>query len=124
MDRNASVAHDGGKVPSLKCRACAKLHRVKELPRDSAGRPALFFRFTCLGCGHTEVTHQHEIISHVVAEQRASESPSSGGDIGAEESKEKSASENAKPLQNSGTANTRNGEPEIYHRFTATTVRF
>jgi hypothetical protein len=46
---------------AISCRACGKLFRVLETPRDAAGRPALTFRMACLKCLHTDLYTPQDI---------------------------------------------------------------
>jgi hypothetical protein len=62
-------------VLTLTCLACGKLHRVREFPRDSSGRLALFFRFTCLRCGHTVVAFLQDIVKRSRLAAHRSERP-------------------------------------------------
>ncbi len=79
---NAHAARSPAIIRTLRCRSCAKLHRVRELPRDACGRLALQFRFTCLGCGHIEATCLHEIVTWPPASGGAPESRGPCADIG------------------------------------------
>ena len=74
MDQNSASQSDAT-IHAMRRRSCSKLHRVKELPRDSSGRLALFFRFTCLGCGLTEVSYLQDIIACPVSETSARNEP-------------------------------------------------
>ncbi len=49
----------------LHCRACGKVHRVKERPRDVLGGAASHFLFTCIGCCRTEIRTSDEMTEHV-----------------------------------------------------------
>lgn len=57
----AKTARSATSLHTIKCRACAKLHRCRQLPRDAESRQALRVRFTCLGCGHTETAGKHKV---------------------------------------------------------------
>ncbi len=46
----------------IACKHCAKLQRLKSAPVDLSGRPALFFRMSCLKCSTTDSYAQHDIV--------------------------------------------------------------
>lgn len=50
-------------VKAIACKRCAKLQRLKEAPVDVSGRPALFFKMSCLKCSGTETYSQHDIVA-------------------------------------------------------------
>lgn len=54
----------------LHCRACGKVHRVKERPRDVLGGAASHFLFTCIGCSRTEI-RTSEDMTELVTDQAA-----------------------------------------------------
>ena len=54
----------------LHCRACGKVHRVKERPRDVLGGAAPLFLFTCIACSRTEIRASEDLVQHV-ADQAA-----------------------------------------------------
>ncbi len=49
-------------VKAIACKRCAKLQRLKEAPVDAIGRPALFFKMSCLKCSGTETYSPHDIV--------------------------------------------------------------
>jgi hypothetical protein len=49
-------------VKAIACKRCAKLQRLKEAPVDAVGRPALFFKMSCLKCSGTETYSPHDIV--------------------------------------------------------------
>jgi hypothetical protein len=49
-------------VKAIACKRCAKLQRLKEAPVDAGGRPALFFKMSCLKCSGTETYSPHDIV--------------------------------------------------------------
>lgn len=60
-------------VRAIKCRACGKLHRITELARDHAGRPALSFRLICIRCGHSDIATMHEIMMMTLVTRRGAD---------------------------------------------------
>jgi hypothetical protein len=46
----------------IACKHCAKLQRLTSPPVDSSGRPALFFKMSCVKCSATDSYASHDIV--------------------------------------------------------------
>ncbi len=48
-------------VRAIACADCSKVMRVKTMPVDSSGRPALTFRMTCIKCNSSGNYTVHDV---------------------------------------------------------------